>query len=105
MKSLGTSYYSTSMGLGSFTNVFVMNVIANLSKRNGQLGWITNNLNKSRLDYYYVVIACLAMVNFLYYLVVVKYYVYNVKLIELNKLGKLSLEMEALPATTDETNR
>ncbi|KAK4789999.1 hypothetical protein SAY86_017303 [Trapa natans] len=105
MKSLGTSYYSTSMGLGSFANVFVMNVIANLSKRNGQPGWITNNLNKSRLDYYYVVIACLAVVNFLYYLVVTKYYVYNVKPVELSRVSNSSIEIETIPATIDETNR
>ncbi|KAK4790649.1 hypothetical protein SAY86_017953 [Trapa natans] len=105
MKSLGTSYYSTSMGLGSFANVFVMNVIANLSKRNGQPGWITNNLNKSRLDYYYAVIACLAVVNFLYYLVVTKYYVYNVKPVELSRVSNSSIEIETIPATIDETNR
>ncbi|KAK4791238.1 hypothetical protein SAY86_031651 [Trapa natans] len=103
MKSLGTSYYSSSMGLGSFANVFMMNIINTLSKRNGRPGWLTNNLNKSHLDYYYAVMTGLAVVNLFYYLAVAKYYTYNVDPVNLIEGNVSSLQMEDLPSTIDET--
>lgn len=102
MKSLGTSYYSTSMGIGSFANVFILNIISKLSKRNGRPGWITNNLNKSHLDYYYAVMTGLTVINFLYFLVIAKSYVYNAEPAELIR-NNSSLEMEDLPAINDES--
>ncbi|KAI4364094.1 hypothetical protein MLD38_020231 [Melastoma candidum] len=77
MKSLGTSYYTTSMGLGSFGSSLLLNVVSGLSKSSGGGPWVTNNLNKSRLDYYYGLLAVMAFVNFLYYLVVARRFVYK----------------------------
>lgn len=51
MKSLGTSYYSTGMGIGHFLSSFILSTAADVTKRNnGGRGWILDNLNVSRLD-------------------------------------------------------
>ncbi|KAK6940627.1 Proton-dependent oligopeptide transporter family [Dillenia turbinata] len=77
MKSMGTSYFTTSMGVGSFLNSFLITTVANITKKSGN-GWILDNLNLSRLDYYYAFLAVLSFINFLIFLFIVKHYVYNV---------------------------
>ncbi|WJX79039.1 hypothetical protein P8452_62197 [Trifolium repens] len=86
MKSLGTAYFTTSLGLGSFLSTFLLTAVANISQRHGHKGWILDNLNISRLDYYYVFMAVLSFLNFLFFLVVAKFFVYNVDVTQ-NKYG------------------
>uniref|UniRef100_A0A1J3DMA1 Protein NRT1/ PTR FAMILY 5.2 n=1 Tax=Noccaea caerulescens TaxID=107243 RepID=A0A1J3DMA1_NOCCA len=76
MKSLGTSYSSTSLAVGNFLSSFVLSTVSEITKKRGR-GWILNNLNESRLDHYYLFFAVLNMVNFVLFLVVVRFYVYR----------------------------
>ncbi|XP_031372138.1 protein NRT1/ PTR FAMILY 5.2-like [Punica granatum] len=93
MKSLGTSYFTTSMGIGNFLNSFVLKVVASVTKMNGHQGWILDNLNRSRLDLYYLFLAILILVNFLIYLLAAKRFVYNADVSESDG----DLVVEALP--------
>ncbi|XP_030506792.2 protein NRT1/ PTR FAMILY 5.2 [Cannabis sativa] len=77
MKSLGTSYAMTTLGVGSFLSSFLLSTVSNITKRNGHHGWILNNLNDSHLDYYYAFFAMLSFVNFICFLFISKYYVYK----------------------------
>ncbi|KAF9606905.1 hypothetical protein IFM89_029504 [Coptis chinensis] len=77
MKSLGTSYFTTTLGIGNFLSSFLLSTVASITKRNGHQGWILNNLNISHLDYYYGFYVVLTFLNFIFFLVVAKYYVYN----------------------------
>lgn len=76
MKSLGTSYSTTSLAVGNFMSSFLLSTVSEITKKRGR-GWILNNLNESRLDYYYLFFAALNLVNFLLFLVVVRFYVYR----------------------------
>ncbi|KAG5383552.1 hypothetical protein IGI04_035022 [Brassica rapa subsp. trilocularis] len=80
MKSLGTSYSLTSLGMGNFLSSFLLSTVSNITKERGR-GWILNNLNESRLDYYYLFFALLNFFNFVFFLVVVKFYVYRAEVI------------------------
>ncbi|XP_050216453.1 protein NRT1/ PTR FAMILY 5.2-like isoform X2 [Mercurialis annua] len=77
MKSLGSSYASTSLGIGNFLSSFLLSTVSDLTSRNGHQGWILNNLNASHLDYYYAFFAILYFFNFIFFLVVLKFYVYK----------------------------
>ncbi|KAL5561974.1 hypothetical protein UlMin_031721 [Ulmus minor] len=77
MKSLGTSFFTTSKGAGSFLSSILLRTVSDATKRNGQKGWILDNLNVSHLDYYYGFLAVLAFLNLLFFLVVSKFFVYN----------------------------
>ncbi|XP_048337253.2 protein NRT1/ PTR FAMILY 5.2-like [Ziziphus jujuba] len=96
MKSLGSSYYSSSKGIGNFLSSFLLSTVSKVTKRHGHKGWILDNLNLSRIDYYYAFLAVLASLNFLFYLLVSKLFVYNV---EVGK-AKMDLAMETLPHKT-----
>ena len=87
MKSLGTSYFTTSIGIGNFLSSFLLTVVSHITKKDGHRGWIQNNLNTSRLDYFYAFYAVLSFLNLLFFLLVAKSYVYNedVDVIESNR--------------------
>ncbi|KDP26488.1 hypothetical protein JCGZ_17646 [Jatropha curcas] len=78
MKSLGTSYFTSSLGIGSFLSSFLLKTVAEVTKKNGDKGWILDNLNVSHLDYYYALLGIFSFMNFLVYVVVAKLFVYNV---------------------------
>ncbi|XP_022041361.1 protein NRT1/ PTR FAMILY 5.2 [Helianthus annuus] len=77
MKSLGTAYWTTGIGVGYFLSSFILSTVADVTKKNGRKGWILDNLNESRLDYYYAFYALLSFVNLLFFILVAKYFVYN----------------------------
>ncbi|CAK7349321.1 unnamed protein product [Dovyalis caffra] len=78
MKSLGTSYFTGSLGIGNFLSSFILTKVSNVTKNHGLKGWILDNLNISRLDYYYAFLAILSFLNFLLYLAAARFFVYNV---------------------------
>ncbi|XP_027353086.1 protein NRT1/ PTR FAMILY 5.2-like [Abrus precatorius] len=77
MKSLGTSYFTTTLSIGNFLSTFVLSTVAHLTRRHGHKAWILDNLNVSRLDYYYAFLAILSAINFLCFVLVAKFFVYN----------------------------
>ncbi|XP_073123043.1 protein NRT1/ PTR FAMILY 5.2-like [Henckelia pumila] len=78
MKSLGTSYAMTTLGVGNFISSFLLSTVSRITRgKDGHSEWIKNNLNASHLDYYYAFFAILNVLNFFFFLVVVKFYVYK----------------------------
>ncbi|XP_065863001.1 protein NRT1/ PTR FAMILY 5.2-like [Euphorbia lathyris] len=77
MKSLGTSYSTTSLGIGNFVSSFLLSTVSRITRRNGHKGWILNNLNDSHLDYYYAFFAVLNLLNLVFFFFVIKFYVYK----------------------------
>lgn len=92
MKSLGTSYFTTSLGIGHFLSSFILSTVADFTRRNGRRGWILDNLNLSHLDYYYAFLAILSSLNLLFFLVVAKSFVYNVDASETKSESEMELE-------------
>lgn len=78
MKSLGTSYFCSSVGVGNYLSSFILSTVSGITKKHGHKGWILDNLNLSRIDYYYAFLAILGFLNFLLFLLVANYFVYNV---------------------------
>ncbi|XP_060970694.1 protein NRT1/ PTR FAMILY 5.2-like [Cannabis sativa] len=97
MKSLGTSYFTSSLGIGNFLSSFVLTTVSDYTKRGGRKGWILDNLNVSHLDYYYAFLAVLSFLNFFFFLFVAKSFVYNVDVTELKK--DLAMEISSKDKT------
>ncbi|KQJ97033.1 hypothetical protein BRADI_3g28410v3 [Brachypodium distachyon] len=79
MKSLGTSYSMTSLGIGNFLSSALLSTVSHLTRRHGSGGWIQNNLNASRLDLYYAFFTMLNCANLVLFFAVCRMYVYNVE--------------------------
>ncbi|WJX17163.1 hypothetical protein P8452_07105 [Trifolium repens] len=80
MKSLGTSYSMTSLGIGNFISTFLLSTVSHITEEHGHQGWILNNLNASHLDYYYAFLAILNILNFIFFFIVTKFYVYRAEI-------------------------
>ncbi|CAI9778695.1 unnamed protein product [Fraxinus pennsylvanica] len=76
MKSLGTAYFTTSLGVGFFFSSFLLSTVSDITKKHGK-GWILDNINISHLDYYYAFYAFLNFLNLLFFLLVANLFVYN----------------------------
>ncbi|XP_062080017.1 protein NRT1/ PTR FAMILY 5.2-like [Humulus lupulus] len=79
MKSLGSSLFCLSKGVGFFLSSFLLSTVAEITKKknNGHGGWVLDNLNVSRMDYYYAFLAVLAFLNLILFVVFAKLFVYN----------------------------
>ncbi|KAK7245333.1 hypothetical protein RIF29_40173 [Crotalaria pallida] len=95
MKSLGTSYFTTSQAIGNFFSTFLLSSVTHVTKSHGHKGWILDNLNVSHLDYYYAFLAIVSAINILCFLVAAKLFEYNDDDVTQTKMG---LEMH--PAST-----
>ncbi|KAI3864428.1 hypothetical protein MKX03_019276 [Papaver bracteatum] len=80
MKSLGTSYSMTTLGIGNFLSSFLLSTVSDITKRHHHKGWILNNLNDSHLDYYYAFFAILNVLNFIFFMFATKSYVYKAEI-------------------------
>ncbi|KAI3919801.1 hypothetical protein MKW92_046037 [Papaver armeniacum] len=69
MKSLGSSYYSTSMGVGNLLSTFMLSTVSKLTKKSENEGWIVDNLNVSHIDYYYWFFTGLNVLNLIAFLI------------------------------------
>jgi peptide/histidine transporter 3/4 len=97
MKSLGTACSTASYGLGGFLSTFIISAVADITQRHGHKGWILDNVNV--LDYYYAFIAIISLLNFICFVVVAKFFVYND--VEHNKTG---LEMNTSTSSQDKSH-
>ncbi|KAG0495136.1 hypothetical protein HPP92_006130 [Vanilla planifolia] len=77
MKSVGSSLFWVSMGVGSFLSSILLSTVVEVTTRHGGISWIQDSLSESRLDYYYGLLAVLNAINFFAFLVVAKHFVYN----------------------------
>lgn len=68
MASIAVSLFALGMAVGNVVGVVIVAVVANVSKRGGNISWVSNNLNKGHYDYYYWILSLLSVVNFFYYL-------------------------------------
>lgn len=102
MKSLGTSYSMITIGVGNFLSSFLLSTVSDITKRNGHKGWILNNLNVSHLDYYYAFFAILDVLNFVFFLVVAKFYVYKAEVSDSMEVLTEELKVMRLRASAQE---
>ncbi|KAI3958013.1 hypothetical protein MKW98_020655 [Papaver atlanticum] len=77
MQSLGTSFFTSGIGVGNFLNSFLVTMVDRVTSRHGKKSWIGKNLNDSHLDYYYGFLLVISVLNLGAYLWVSKKYQYK----------------------------
>ncbi|GAB2299393.1 hypothetical protein Dimus_033464 [Dionaea muscipula] len=64
MQSLGTTFFTSAVGIGSFLNGFLVTVVDKVSRKlNRGKSWLGNNLNDSHLDYFFVFLVVIGVLN------------------------------------------
>ncbi|KAI3688962.1 hypothetical protein L2E82_46908 [Cichorium intybus] len=79
LRSIGLALYLSIFGVGSFLSSFLISVVDKTTGGDGKDGWISDNLNRGHLDYFYWLLAGISTVAFVIYLYFAKSYIYNRK--------------------------
>jgi peptide/histidine transporter 3/4 len=77
MQSLGTAIYLSTIGCGHFLSTVLVMTVNKVTKKGNHQGWLTDNLNHSRLDYFYFLLAGLSAANFVFFLSCAQWYRYK----------------------------
>ncbi|KAL6010699.1 hypothetical protein ACLOJK_001137 [Asimina triloba] len=72
MRSIGAAAYLSILGVGSISSSVIISVIQTIRPE-----WLTNDINNSRLDYYYCLLAGLSILWLGFYISAAKYFVYK----------------------------
>ncbi|AES71051.2 putative proton-dependent oligopeptide transporter family, major facilitator superfamily [Medicago truncatula] len=76
MKSLGMALYLSVIGVGSFLSSFLITIVDQVTEKNGK-SWIGKDINSSRLDRFYWMLAIINALNLCAYLFLAKRYTYK----------------------------
>ncbi|GJV86366.1 proton-dependent oligopeptide transporter family protein [Tanacetum coccineum] len=77
LKSIGLALYLSVLGIGSLLSSVLFSIVEKLTCGNGQDGWISENVNKGHIDYFYYLLAGISAGAFMIYIYAAKCYVYN----------------------------
>ncbi|KAK9743273.1 hypothetical protein RND81_03G228100 [Saponaria officinalis] len=76
LRSVGVSLYLSVLGVGSFLSSFLVSLIDKLTGGGSHSSWLSNNLNRGHLDYFYWVLAGLSSVGLLLFIWFSRSYIY-----------------------------
>ncbi|XP_022990899.1 protein NRT1/ PTR FAMILY 8.3-like [Cucurbita maxima] len=74
MRSLCSALSLLTNALGNYLSSFILTIVTYLTTRNGQAGWIPDNLNEGHLDFFFWMLAGMSFLNLLVYIVCAKRY-------------------------------
>lgn len=78
MRSLCSALQLTTVALGNYLSTLLVTIVTRISTRNnGKMGWIPDNLNYGRVDYFFYLLAVLSVLNLAVFLLVAKWYTYK----------------------------
>lgn len=77
MRSMCSALSLTTVALGNYLSTVLVTIVTHITTRNGNIGWIPENLNRGHLDYFFWLLAVLSLLNFLVYLVIASWYKYK----------------------------
>ncbi|KAF6140990.1 hypothetical protein GIB67_006619, partial [Kingdonia uniflora] len=68
MSSIGVALFSLATAIANLFGSLIVEVIGKLTKGEREEGWIADNLNKGRYDYYYWILTIMSVINFVYFI-------------------------------------
>ncbi|XP_055810258.1 protein NRT1/ PTR FAMILY 1.2-like [Solanum dulcamara] len=74
MSSIASAMYTVGTAVSSLVGSVLVSGVDWLSSTGGKTSWISSNINRGHLDYYFWLLTFLSLLNFLYFLVVCQFY-------------------------------
>ncbi|THU57998.1 hypothetical protein C4D60_Mb03t09480 [Musa balbisiana] len=94
MQSLGTTFFTSGIGVGNFLNSLLVTVVDRVTRAGGGKSWIGNNINSSHLDYYYGLLMSISAINLAIFVWVSSKYKYKEEALEVAEGKVVCLQME-----------
>lgn len=102
MRSIGGSLFFCGMAMSSYLSSFLVSIVHHTTKIRGKSrDWLSEDLNKGRLDYFYYMIAGLCALNLVYFLVCSRWYKYKGTIENAKKID-IELVVSSLELTDSE---
>lgn len=73
MSSFVVAIFTLGMAVSGFFGSLIVNVLDSVTSYGGEISWLSSNINKGHLDYYYWLLAFFNILNFLYILLICRY--------------------------------
>ncbi|XP_016552880.2 protein NRT1/ PTR FAMILY 1.2 isoform X1 [Capsicum annuum] len=73
MSSFVVAIFTLGMAVSGIFGSFIVNIVDSVTSYGGGVSWLSSNINKGHIDYYYWLIAFCNVVNFLYFLLICRY--------------------------------
>lgn len=98
MRSLGMAFFLSVLGAGNFLSSFLITAVDRITEKDGK-GWIGKDLNSSRLDKFYWLLAAINSVNIFVYVLFSRRYTYKTvqRRLTATTLNKDDIGMELMP--------
>lgn len=77
MRSVAGSLFFLSMALSNYLSGFIVLMVHRMTGKGNGENWLSGDLNRGKLDYFYFLIAVLGVVNFMVFIVCAKWYRYK----------------------------
>ncbi|KAK9272359.1 hypothetical protein L1049_002730 [Liquidambar formosana] len=78
MRGIAASFFYCGQAVSSYLSGFLVSIVHHITSGQARTGdWLSEDLNKGKLDYFYYMIAGLGVVNFGYFLVCARWYRYK----------------------------
>ncbi|KAJ8768210.1 hypothetical protein K2173_021150 [Erythroxylum novogranatense] len=74
MKTISTGLFLTTLSMGFFVSSFLVMVVKKVTGTKVGHGWLADNIDNGRLDYFYGLLAVLGVINFIVYLICAYWY-------------------------------
>ncbi|XP_049403385.1 protein NRT1/ PTR FAMILY 1.2-like isoform X2 [Solanum stenotomum] len=74
MSSIASSMYTVGTAVSSLIGSILVSGVDWLSSTGGKTSWLSSNINKGHIDYFFWLLSFLSFINFLYFLVVCRFY-------------------------------
>lgn len=88
MKTMSTGLFLTTLSLGFFLSSFLVSVIKQVTGTHDGQGWLADNINYGRLDFFYALLGLLSLINLVVYIICAVWYK--------PQKGKQAIEMESV---------
>ncbi|XP_059658005.1 protein NRT1/ PTR FAMILY 1.2 isoform X2 [Cornus florida] len=69
MSSIAVALFTLGMAVSNVVSTLLVNIVDSVTTKGGKVSWLSKNLNKGHLDYYYWLLTFFGLVNFVYFLV------------------------------------
>lgn len=100
MQSLGTTFFTSGIGVGNFLNSFLVTIVDKITGKDGGKSWIGDNLNDSHLDFYYGFLLVISILNLGAFFWASSKYIYKRDTADYASEGHVQIEGKTLETST-----
>ncbi|KMZ75763.1 putative peptide transporter, Protein NRT1/ PTR FAMILY 8.4 [Zostera marina] len=77
MRSICSAIQLTTVAAGNYLSTILVVIVNKFTQKNGELGWIPDDLDDGKLHYFYFLVAFIDLINLLIFIVIARWYKYK----------------------------